>query len=179
MADANGLRSFISFRFERTVTWITRHQWRILAVSMVMGAFTFLAECAVHLLVFGRKQVGAAMSDALALGALFTVFTFLVLLAARDRHRKVQDDLRRIAELNHRIRNALQIIIYGEASRLDCEGRTAVMHGVEKIDATLKEMFPLVGERRDDRRPWETYNNAQLQHRQSEMSVKDRRKPAS
>jgi hypothetical protein len=178
MIPARYSKSFISLPFERTILWLIQSRRRIVAVSLAMGMCTFLAECAIHLLVIGKKDVQSAITDALVLGALFAVFTIVVLSAARDRHRKVQDDLRRIAELNHRIRNALQMIMYGEASRLDCDGRTAVMEGVDKIDATLKEMFPLIGDRRDDR-PWEAYNNAQLQDRHIEMHIKDRRNPAS
>ena len=178
MTAAWAPKSFISLPFERAILWIVQSRRRIVAVSMAMGACTFVAECAIHLLVIGTKNVASALADAAILGGLATGFTILVLSAARDRHRKVQDDLRRIAELNHRIRNALQIIVYGEASRLDCDGRTAVIQGVEKIDATLKEMFPLIGERREDR-PWEAYNDSQLKVRHIELPMKDRRKSAS
>ncbi|HEX8924883.1 MAG TPA: hypothetical protein VF786_03780 [Terriglobales bacterium] len=168
----------ISVPFERTILWIVRSRWRTVGVSVAFGAVTFVTECIVHLLVIGTQELASASIDALILGSLSAIFTILVLTAARDRHRRVQDDLRRIAELNHRIRNALQEIVYGEASRVDCHGRMAVLQGVEKIDSTLKEIFPLIGERRDDR-PWEKYNRAQLERRNIKLPVKDRRKTVS
>lgn len=100
--------------------------------------------------------------DSLVLGIFAAFFGLLVLTAARNRHHKVQDDLRRIAELNHQVRNALQVIVYGEYSPNDASHRSAVLEGVEKIQSALRELFPLVGERTDDR-PWEAHNRLHLQ----------------
>jgi hypothetical protein len=39
-------------------------------------------------------------------------------------------------------------------------------------------MFPLLGERRDDR-PWEAYNKLQMKRRNMVLPPKDRRKPVA
>ena len=46
------------------------------------------------------------------------------------------DDLRRIAQLNHEVRNALQVIVYGEyeSAATPTEHRTAILGSVEQID---------------------------------------------
>ena len=128
-----------------------------------MGAATFLSEYTVHLWVT-RPGVFAsfqAFADALVLSVLAALFTLLVLTTAREQHRRMREDIRRIAELNHQVRNALQVIVYGEFSSDSAEHRPAVLEGVEKIETALRELFPLVGERTDDR-PWEAHNRARL-----------------
>jgi len=67
---------------------------------------------------------------------------------------KVVDDLRRIAQLNHEVRNALQVIVYGEyeSAATPTEHRTAILGSVEQIDKTLRQLFPVIGDRADDQR---------------------------
>jgi hypothetical protein len=150
-------------QFEKVVGSIVRSPWRIAAAVILMGAATFLSEYTVHLWVT-RPGVFAsfqAFADALVLSVLAALFTLLVLTTAREQHRRMREDIRRIAELNHQVRNALQVIVYGEFSSDSAEHRPAVLEGVEKIETALRELFPLVGERTDDR-PWEAHNRARL-----------------
>jgi hypothetical protein len=78
----------------------------------------------------------------------------LMLIAARERRRRVVDDLRRIAQLNHEVRDALQVIVYGEyeSAATPTEHRTAILGSVEQIDKTLRQLFPVIGDRVDDQR---------------------------
>jgi hypothetical protein len=64
------------------------------------------------------------------------------------------DDLRRIAQLNHEVRNALQVIVYGEyeSAATPAAHRTAILGSVEQIDKTLRQLFPVIGDRTDDQR---------------------------
>ena len=79
-----------------------------------------------------------------------------------------------IAELNHQVRNALQVIVYGEYSPDKHSHRSAVLAGVEKIHDALRELFPLVGERTDDR-PWEAHNQ---RHFPGKNMIRERRGPS-
>ena len=151
-------------QFEKVLLWILRSRLRVTAAVLVFGASASLIEGAIHLAVrtLNAPPVAQAFGDALVLGIFAAFFGLLVFTAARNRHHKMQDDLRRIAELNHQVRNALQVIVYGEYSPNDASHRSAVLEGVEKIQAALRELFPLVGERTDDR-PWEAHNRLRLQ----------------
>jgi hypothetical protein len=171
-------QSEVSIQFERALLSIVRSRRRIVGVVFVFGVSTFIVEYAIHQMVMRTRDQAPAFADSLILGSLGALFVLLVLNAARDRHRKVQDDLRRIAELNHHTRNALQVIVYGEYSPHDAERRAAVLAGVEKIDTTLREMFPRVGERKDDcpDRPWEAHNRAHLQSHNLNIQLKERRR---
>jgi hypothetical protein len=150
-------------QFERVLLWILRSPLRIAAAVLAFGASASLIEGGVHLAVrtLNAPLLTQAFADSIVLGIAAAFFGLLVLTTARDRHHKVQDDLRKIAELNHQVRNALQVIVYGEYSPDSSSHRAAVLAGVEKIQNTLRELFPLVGERTDDR-PWETHNRLHL-----------------
>ena len=168
---------FLRPQFEKVLLWILRSRLRVTAAVLVFGASASLIEGAIHLAVrtLNAPPVAQAFGDALVLGIFAAFFGLLVFTAARNRHHKMQDDLRRIAELNHQVRNALQVIVYGEYSPNDASHRSAVLEGVEKIQAALRELFPLVGERTDDR-PWEAHNRLFLQ---GHNSLHERRKQKS
>ncbi len=155
---------FLRPQFEKVLLWILRSPLRVTAAVLMFGVSASLIEGAIHLAVrtVNAPLIAQATGDAVVIGIFAAFFGLVVLTAARNRHHKVQDDLRRIAELNHQVRNALQVIVYGEYSPNDASHRSAVLEGVEKIQAALRELFPLVGERTDDR-PWEAHNPLRLQ----------------
>ncbi len=154
--------------------WILRSPLRITTVVVLFGASACLMEYLIHLAVTTSSAMPSvqAVAGSVILGFFAAFFGLLVLTAARERQHKVRDDLRRIAELNHQVRNALQVIVYGEYSPDSSQHRAAVLDGVEKIEAALRELFPLVGERTDDR-PWEAHNRARLS---AHTVVHDRRR---
>jgi hypothetical protein len=132
-------------------------------------------EYVIHLVVTTSSALPAVqrLANSAILGFFAAFFGLVVLMTASERQHKVQDELRRIAELNHQIRNALQVIVYGEYSPDSAQHRSAVLAGVEKIECSLRELFPLIGERAGDR-PWEAHNRARLHGR---ICLHDRRRP--
>jgi len=150
-------------QFDRALLWILRSPLRITTVVVLFGASASLVEYLIHLVVTTSSALPSvrALANSVILGIFAAFFGLLVLTAARERQRKVRNDLRRIAELNHQVRNALQVIVYGEYSPNSSQHRSAVLDGVEKIEAALRELFPLVDERADGR-PWEAHNRARM-----------------
>jgi hypothetical protein len=156
----------VRYQFEKALLWILCSPLRVTTAIVLFGASACLMEYLIYLAVTTSSALSAlpsaqALANAVILGFFAAFFGLLVLTAARERHHKVQDDLRRIAELNHQVRNALQVIVYGEYSPDTSQRRSAVLAGVEKIEGTLRELFPLVGERTDDR-PWEAHNQVRM-----------------
>jgi ABC-type multidrug transport system fused ATPase/permease subunit len=153
-------------RWEKVLFWILHSPLRSTTAVIAFGVSASLLECVIHLSVrtSSASPLVQALADSIILGIFAAFFGFVLLMAARERRHKVQEDLRRIAELNHQVRNSLQIIVYGERSTDVAERRSAVVEGVEKIESTLRELFPLVGERRNDERPWEAHNQVCLQN---------------
>jgi hypothetical protein len=86
-------------------------------------------------LMFG----GAAVS--LAIGLL----VFRILSDIQKRYQELLDRLKRIAELNHDIRNALQVIAYNNALEQTGPG-TQVTSQIARIESALSEVSKALGE---------------------------------
>jgi hypothetical protein len=71
--------------------------------------------------------------------------TLVLLLARRERRRMLEDELRRLSELNHRVRNNLQVIADAHYSESDASHRKMMMEAVASMDDSLKQLFPALG----------------------------------
>ena len=60
----------------------------------------------------------------------------------RLRRKLVQERLRTIAEMNHHIRNALQVITYATASKTESGSVELIRNSVERIEWALREVLP-------------------------------------
>jgi hypothetical protein len=79
---------------------------------------------------------GAAV--ALALGGL----VFQLLTNIQKRYAAMVDRLQRIAELNHHIRNALQVIVYTNVPERSERAIQQVSAAVIRIESVLREVLP-------------------------------------
>lgn len=79
--------------------------------------------------------------DALITAVLSAVLVWVVLMAVRARREQEQQQIRTVADLNHHLRNALEIILCSAYLR-QSEHATAILHSVERIDHTLKMLLP-------------------------------------
>lgn len=86
-----------------------------------------------------------AASQALIVGLGAGIALWLVFLGLMDRRRLVEDELRRVAALNHIVRNSLEVIVLAHYSEADCEHKMMVLECTNRIDRTLKELFPDIG----------------------------------
>lgn len=60
----------------------------------------------------------------------------------RLRRKLVQERLRTIAEMNHHIRNALQVITYAAATQNQTDSVELIRNSVERIEWALREVLP-------------------------------------
>jgi hypothetical protein len=60
----------------------------------------------------------------------------------RLRRNLVQERLRTIAEMNHHIRNALQVITYATAAKVEPGSVDLIRNSVERIEWPLREVLP-------------------------------------
>jgi len=142
----------VGYLFEVLIQALAGSRVRIALVVTLFGISAGVLEFAVHLAVMraGVSRLVEAMAGAVLLGLAAALLPLLFLLVARERHRRVLDDLRKIAELNHHVRNALQTIVYSEYLPDSEANRRVILEGVERIGRVLQELFPAVGERVDD-----------------------------
>lgn len=106
------------------------------------GAFEFM----VHELLAGLGLPGLAdaLLDALLVGLCFAFAVWVLLVGNRERRLRVRHELERIAELNHEVRNALQVIVHSHFDT-DPQRRDMILESATRIDAVLKRLFPVVG----------------------------------
>jgi hypothetical protein len=83
--------------------------------------------------------------DAGIVATITAAMLFIVLREWRVRRQLVLQQLHIVAELNHNVRNALQMLLYYQF--LPPQKQTeAVLESVNRIDSTLTELFPVIGE---------------------------------
>ncbi len=131
--------------------WIARMSRKQSALAgFCVGMFIFLAGEVRDRLVPHRLLPATANTLADAAVALSVGFlVFKILCDAYDRHKAMVNRLQRIAEINHHIRNALQVIAYHARSKGD-PSETAVQDvhvALTRIEWVLREVLP-AGEKR-------------------------------
>jgi hypothetical protein len=144
----------VRYLFEKSIQALAGSPALIALVVFLFGLSAGLLEFVIHTAIVqaGVSPREQAMIDAAVVGFAAACAPLLVLFAARERRRKLLDDLRKIAQLNHHVRNALQTIIYSEYLPSSEEKRQVIMEGADRIGRILQELFPAVGERVEDKR---------------------------
>lgn len=89
----------------------------------------------------GMPPTMDAIPDACISGLLFGLLMWVGLSSVGERRLHVRQELARICELNHEIRNALQIIADSQFDA-DPRHREMVLESVERIDVVLNRVFP-------------------------------------
>jgi methyl-accepting chemotaxis protein len=119
-------------------------------VGVVVGAFIFLSGGVLDWFVtrqylprISLMLAGAAV--ALAVGLL----VFQILTDIGERYQAMVDRLRRIVELNHHIRNALQVIAYYNVPERTVRAIQQVNAEIVRIESVLREVSAALGEHAD------------------------------
>jgi hypothetical protein len=109
--------------------------------AAVLAAVT---EFLVHELLtsLSAPEVVHAALDAALMGFATAVVVSFLLMAIRERHRRMLKEMERVAELNHSVRNALQVIVHSQYLSKGEQNAATVLESVQRIDITLRELFP-------------------------------------
>ena len=116
-------------------------------ITVVIGTAAFaLVEFIFHIALasLGVPILADAVVDAGLCGLTFGILLWVALAAIRERRLRVREDLDRISDVNHEIRNALEIITQCQFNA-EPTHREMVLESVNRIDAVLKRTFPTVG----------------------------------
>ena len=97
------------------------------------------------------------------------IVSVILLSARRQRRKLLREEINRIVELNHRLRNALQVITDADFEETN-EGRKRMISDmVQSMDLTLKRLFPTLGlERRQQFR--KSYTKAEVMEMRRKVS---------
>jgi pilus assembly protein TadC len=117
-------------------------------ILLVLGiaAIASTLEYLLHLLIVAyvpHTGLGRIL-DSVTIGIVIGIITIIEVNAVHQRRNKVIEDMRVVRELNHHVRNALQIISY--AARVpETKQQVAIIdESIARIDSTLKELFPTI-----------------------------------
>jgi hypothetical protein len=80
----------------------------VYAITLLAGLVAFAADFMIETIAPRH----ASEYLALVIGVAFGIITFIEVQAVQQRRKKVYDDVRTVAALNHNVRNALQSIQY-------------------------------------------------------------------
>ena len=95
--------------------------------------------------VLQNSHVGSVtMLVALSVGLTTAILGWIEAAATRSRRLRVFEDVAKVAELNHQVRNALQAIQYATHMPAGIEQIEMIDDGVKRIDQTLRHLFPAV-----------------------------------
>lgn len=139
----------IAYRVGRFLIYASEKRWSRVLFSAGLAAVAGVVETLAHtfLLESERWRPIAAPADALAVMTFVFVLTYVELITVRERRLRVLAEVHKMTELNHHIRNALQVIQYAAYSSKDRTQLEAIDQSIERIDAILKELAPVLGER--------------------------------
>lgn len=119
----------------------------LLAVALAVvcfGLFDYVVDVAMTSLDVNTRLHAAAQATIVGLGAGLS--GWLLLSARRERRNIIRDELARLTELNHSLRNSLQVISDAHFFAANNEHKKIIRETVKKMDATLRRLLPVIGE---------------------------------
>ena len=117
--------------------------WLSVAIGTVLfGLFGFGVDAIMTALDVAVDVHAALVGTIVGLGA--GLGFWLVLAGLRERRLYLADEIQRVAELNHTVRNSLHVIALAHHAG-DQEHRAMVLENTTRIDEKLRELFPVVG----------------------------------
>jgi len=111
----------------------------VVAVTVLFGLFGFAADAAMVYLDVPHDVHAGLVGAVVGLGA--GLCFWIVLAGVRERRARLADEIQRLAELNHTVRNSLEVITWA-AHVPDGQHRTIVLESTARIEEKLRELFP-------------------------------------
>lgn len=120
---------------------------RLYVVVLAVAAVFFIAGIGLDLLLIHAKGV-SQLQAATILDAVFAVIVaglfYTILVYDRDHRAKVVERLQTIDEMNHHIRNALQVISFNAHSQSNESEIAEIKQAMDRIQWALREILPRV-----------------------------------
>ncbi len=113
---------------------------RCLGVLLLVAIVGFIFDRV--LVKEGVPRTDILIESNLLTGVVAAVFYAYFSNSERERRRLVRQRLRTIADMNHHIRNALQIITYAASARKRDDSVEMIRTSVERVEWALREVLP-------------------------------------
>ncbi len=125
--------------------WIYRaRRWQLWCLALAVGVCVFFASMAIDFILYRSGVMPLAMfsvSDGLA-GAIAAIFALTLVNHASERRRAILQRIQMVSELNHHIRNALELIQLSAHFTEDAAAIATINDAAKRIDWALKEILP-------------------------------------
>lgn len=121
--------------------------------GIVMGAATGLVSFALHEIGMSHlyyRHGGLIVSSGISL--FVAVVSYMQMDAVRLRRDLVFQQVKSAAELNHHVRNALQVIHYAAHLGTDDTNLGMIEENIQRIDEALREIYPVADDPRKSTR---------------------------
>jgi hypothetical protein len=136
---------------ERSYNFVARNRGRMafgaVLVLLVAGGFKYLL--AGFLVRAGASRQEMRIQDAILTGLFCALIVCIAMGAERFRREQFRERVKVVSDLNHHLRNALEIIIHGHLLPQSSQTK-AIFESVERIDHALQKIVP---EERDSPSP--------------------------
>ena len=118
-------------------------------IALVVGVFIFLSGGALDWFVTHQyaPRISLVLAGA-AVALAVSLLVFQILTDIRERYQAMVQQLERVVELNHHIRNALQVIAYHNVPDRTDRGIHQVNAEIVRIESVLREVSAALGEGR-------------------------------
>ena len=119
-------------------------EWRIVLYAVIAGLVMFVIGVGMDSMVVreGETRLMAfALSDGLA-AAVAGILVYRLLQYEQERRKRLRKKLAIVSDMNHHVRNALQVISFHAYSNADREQIEAIKESMERIQWALKEILP-------------------------------------
>lgn len=150
MDDSRWLGGSFRLRLGTFIVELGDSRLRIAFAAIAIGVAAGIGEYLVHEF-FRHSRFAQSMDafmDAAVVAVAVAVAVAIWLFAARERRKRVLSEMAKVTELNHNVRNALQVIAHSHYGSSD-DHTDIVLESVDRIERTLKELFPGVQPPRD------------------------------
>lgn len=118
--------------------------WKMIGITLLAGLVVFVIGAGLDWLLVREhesRRLTIEISDTLA-AVVASALVFRLLQYEHERRRRLRQKLEVIAEMNHHIRNALQVISFSAASSGDQRQLEAIRESMKRIQWALREILP-------------------------------------
>ncbi len=131
----------------RAVAFILRSRlgiWlAVIGATLLFGVFEYAV--ARWLIAIHISPILHCLLHAAIVGSGAGLALWLILHGIIERRKMEEAELCRVVELNHTLRNALEVIVLAHYSVTDNEHKAMVLECTDRIDQKLRELFPVIG----------------------------------
>ena len=137
----------VALFFQRGESWLaTAPRARLRWAACCLAVISFLLTQGLHWLLFPLDNMDELLrrmaADALA-SIIIGILAYRVFRNLVERRRALYERLQLIAELNHHIRNALQVIQFSAQTTQNDEAIGQIDESVRRIAGVLRELAPM------------------------------------